>query len=254
MTHLFFTADEHYGHAPRKDTGVGGVLKLCKRPFASLDEMKETIIDHHNRKVPNNKGNMTVHVGDWFWHTLPLGEALEIIDRLNGGHAFMFGNHDKLIAKHKSIFAEKLDFIWGENQAGGAKIFHFNNRNLTVDHFARRVWEGSHRGHWHVYGHSHTGLPSLGKSMDIGVDGNNFYPWAIEEIAFQLENLPQHHTIDNTGTQGEDVDNVREGQAAVAQLAEHRTCNAGVGGSSPSGGSKISRFDVDMFEQVRNGG
>lgn len=209
MTQMFFTSDEHYGHAPRHDTGVGGVLKLCRRPFGSLEEMKETIVERHNKKVPNNRGQLTVHVGDWFWHTLTLDDAMDILNRLHGRHAFQFGNHDELIVKHRHFFSTQLDFIIGENKAGGAKIYKFNKRMLTVDHFARRVWEGSHRGHGHVYGHSHSGLPGLGRSMDIGVDGNNFEPWSIDEVMARLETLPQHHTIDNTGRPDE-KDNVRE--------------------------------------------
>lgn len=199
MMQLFFTSDEHYNHAPRRDTGVGGIIKLCRRPFASLEEMRETIIERHNKKVPNNKRQLTVHVGDWFWHTLSLKEAMGILNRLHGRHAFQFGNHDELIQKYRYHFSTCLDFIVGENKAGGAKIYQFNKRLLTVDHFARRVWEGSHRGHGHVFGHSHHGLPPLGRSFDIGVDGNNFTPWAIDEIMERLEATPQHHTIDNTG-------------------------------------------------------
>ena len=209
MTQLFFTSDEHFGHAPRKDTGVGGVLSLCKRPFASLLEMRDAVIERHNRVVKPGRGSLTVHVGDWFWHTLLLDEATYILDRLHGRHAFMFGNHDEFITKYRTHFEQKLDFIYGENQAGGAKIWRFNNRKLTVDHFAHRVWEGSHKGHWHVYGHSHNGLPGLGKSFDIGVDGHNFYPWSIEEIEAKMATLPTHHTIDNTG-RPDSVDNCDE--------------------------------------------
>ena len=209
MTQIYFTSDEHFGHAPRKDTGVGGVLKLCKRPFASLLEMRDVIIERHNKVVPPGRGTLTVHVGDWFWHTLTLDEAIYIMDRMHGRHAFMFGNHDEFLVKYRTYFEQKLDFIHGENQAGGAKIFHFNKHMLTVDHFARRVWQGSHRGHWHVYGHSHSGLPGLGKSFDIGVDGHDFYPWSMEEIEAKMNSRMQHHSIDNTGRPDE-KDNVDE--------------------------------------------
>ena len=40
---VFFTADEHYGH--------GQVIAYCQRPFASLEEMDEALIERHNALV-----------------------------------------------------------------------------------------------------------------------------------------------------------------------------------------------------------
>jgi calcineurin-like phosphoesterase family protein len=45
-----------------------------------------------------------------------------------------------------------------------------------------RVWDQSHHGSWHLYGHSHGKLPDLGLSTDVGVDGHNFQPWSFEEV------------------------------------------------------------------------
>ncbi len=41
-----------------------------------------------------------------------------------------------------------------------------------MNHYAQRVWEHSHHGSWHVYGHSHGSLPDdiKSKSIDVGVD------------------------------------------------------------------------------------
>jgi calcineurin-like phosphoesterase family protein len=211
MSSVFITSDEHFEHGPRRDTGVGGIIKLTKRPFGSLEEMRETIIERHNKVVPPGRGSLVIHAGDWFWHTMPLAEALWILDRLHGRHAFIFGNHDELIERERKIFAERLDWIVGRNEVSGAEIVRFNKHKLYVTHYAQRVWPGSHKGHWHVYGHSHNGLPGLGKSFDIGVDGHDFYPWSMEEIEARMDTLPQHHTIDNTGRPDE-KDNVREGR------------------------------------------
>jgi calcineurin-like phosphoesterase family protein len=208
MTQLFITSDEHIGHAK--------IIELAHRPFASLDEMKETIITNHNKKVPRSLGVLTVHVGDWLWNNMTYLEAWEYISQLNGRHAFMFGNHDELVEKYRDQFRGGLDFIVGENKAGGAKIFNYNKMKVTVDHFAHRVWEGSHKGHGHVYGHSHSALPGLGRSFDIGVDGNDFTPWAIEEVVAKLEKIPPHHTVNNTG-EGMTEDTVAEGPSDAGQ-------------------------------------
>lgn len=234
MTQLFITSDEHIGHA--------NIIDLANRPFTSLDEMKHTVITNHNKKVPNSRGVLTVHVGDWLWHSLTFEEGMEYISQLNGRHAFMFGNHDEWIEKHRyqlispNLPYGKLDFIVGENKAGGAKIFNCDKMHVTADHFARRVWQGSHKGHGHVYGHSHSALPGLGRSFDIGVDGNNFTPWAIEEIVAKLRTIQPHHTINNTG-EGMTEDVVNEGRGS--SMGEHRTCNRQVAGSSPVPGSTV---------------
>jgi hypothetical protein len=46
--------------------------------------------------------------------------------------------------------------------------------NITM-----RVWNRSHHGSWHLYGHSHGRLPEPPTllSMDVGVDTHDFRPW-----------------------------------------------------------------------------
>ena len=116
------------------------------------------------------------------------------------------------------------------------KIFNCDKMHVTADHFARRVWQGSHKGHGHVYGHSHSALPGLDRSFDIGIDGNNFTPWAIEEIVAKLRTIPPHHTINNTG-EGITEDVVNEGRGN--SMGEHLPCKQGVAGSSPVPGSTV---------------
>ncbi len=203
MSNIFITSDEHYGHQR--------IIDLAHRPFTSVEEMTETLIENHNKVVPDSLGFMTIHVGDLFWHTLTVDEATAILDRLHGRHAFIFGNHDELIETNVQFFQTRLDFIIGENKASGSKIIHFNKRKITLNHYAQRVWDGSHKGNGHVYGHSHGCLPGLGKSFDIGVDAHDLRPWSLEEIEAKMATLPQHHTIDNTGAVSRDV--VDEGKA-----------------------------------------
>jgi calcineurin-like phosphoesterase family protein len=190
MSDIFITSDEHIGHQR--------IIELANRPFTSLEEMKETIVERHNKVVPDKKSFLTIHVGDWLWHTMTELEACVYVARLNGRHAFLYGNHDELIERSTTLRG-MLDFVHGTNKAGGAHIIKFNKMRLTLNHYAQRVWEGSHKGHWHCYGHSHGGLAGLGKSFDIGVDAHDFTPWSLEEIEAKMSTLSQHHVIDNTG-------------------------------------------------------
>lgn len=184
MSDVFITADEHYGHVK--------IIEFCHRPFNDVTEMTETLIERHNKKVPDSLNYLTIHVGDLFWHTLSLNEASTILGRLHGRHAFIYGNHDELIEKYQRLFVgpgAAFDWIKGENKASGTHRLKFNKHDITLCHYAMRVWNASHKGSWMLYGHSHNELPVVGKSFDIGVDGHDFEPWSLEEIESKMAAL-----------------------------------------------------------------
>lgn len=187
MSDIFITSDEHYGHA--------NIIKFCKRPFANVIEMREELIRRHNAKVPNNPNILTIHLGDMFWRTVPAAEALIIIGRMNGGHAFIFGNHDELIEQHPLTFLGAFRWRVGRNKESGTKIIRWNGHEITLCHYAMTVWNSSHNGSWHLFGHSHGELQTPGKSFDIGVDSHDFEPWSMEEIEAEMMKRPQGHVI-----------------------------------------------------------
>lgn len=186
MTEYLVTADEHLGH----DNGIGGIIKMCNRPFADVEEMKEALIERHNKKVPNNQNYTTIHCGDMFWKTMTLPECAEYISRLNGRHAYVWGNHEEVFDRDGSQFL-KMMFTWMETRTS----IKYNKKTIILDHFAMRVWPQSHRGSWMLYGHSHNELPPQGLSFDIGVDGHNYEPWSLAEIAEKMSGLVQHHHV-----------------------------------------------------------
>lgn len=69
-----------------------------------------------------------------------------------------------------------------------------------LSHYAMRVWNKSHHQSIHLYGHSHGTLPGFGRSMDVGVDTNNLYPYHLDEIIDRMKNVRtpvvDHHTKD----------------------------------------------------------
>ena len=186
MNIQFITSDEHYGHE--------NIIKYCNRPYATAHEGIDFMIARHNSVVPRNKNVVTLHAGDMFWNSLTQKEAEDILYQLNGSHAFLYGNHDELMEESPWLRSQFL-FCKGENKVGGAHIINHQNKKLLVSHFAHRVWERSHKGSYHVYGHSHQELPPSGFSFDIGVEGHDYRPWALEEIWDRMGTLKQGHVI-----------------------------------------------------------
>jgi calcineurin-like phosphoesterase family protein len=183
---IFITSDEHYGHER--------IIQYVNRPFTSVEEQTETMIERHNKAVPDKSSNLTIHAGDMFWNTMRPEKASEILYRLHGKHAFIYGNHDELLERTEWMHPQ-FEWMVGTNKASGTHIVHWQNHTIVINHFAMRTWEKSHKGSWHVFGHSHQELPPYGKSFDIGVEGHNYAPWSLEEIAAKMETLPDAHAI-----------------------------------------------------------
>jgi len=80
---VWFSSDMHLGHA--------GVIKFCNRPFETVEEMDEAIVDKWNKTV---RGTERVYVlGDVSFHNPKVGVPL--LRRLNGEKILVLGNHDK---------------------------------------------------------------------------------------------------------------------------------------------------------------
>jgi calcineurin-like phosphoesterase family protein len=48
-----------------------------------------------------------------------------------------------------------------------------------------KIWRNSHRGSWHLYGHSHGGLHESPNSLsfDVGVDARDYRPISFDEVS-----------------------------------------------------------------------
>lgn len=173
MGKYWWTADEHYGHK--------NIIKYCNRPFTSVEEMNQTLIDNHNRVV--GKGDCTVHIGDF-----SLSDArctLEIIEQLNGSHIFIRGSHDAWLKATPHITAKQ---IWRRKVHG--------EQMIVCCHYALRVWPMSHYGAWHLYGHSHGLLQGHhGKSMDVGVDCWGYRPLSFDEVKRYMQTQPENDNL-----------------------------------------------------------
>ncbi len=189
----YFSSDWHLGHA--------NIIKYDGRPFKSTEEMDLTIITNVTDQL--KKGDNLYYLGDFaltrsanamegYMKALALTEA---------NLFFIKGNHDK---RDTIKLYERYGTYLGEQKK--VKILDSSLReghqDVILNHYAMRVWDKSHRGVWHLYGHSHHSLPDLEDSLsfDVGINGWDYklvsYPMVREKMAKKKYKPIDHHQPD----------------------------------------------------------
>ena len=164
---FWFTADHHFSHA--------NIIQHCNRPFSNVLEMNEVLIERWNSLVKPR--DIVWYLGDFCWKYFE-----EHFSRLNGDIILVKGNHEACAWKFKhKFFAYHSGYV----------EHTFGKTLVTMCHYPMREWNGSHRGTWHLHGHSHGNVaPTPGRCMmDVGVDTHNYYPYSWDEIVENMTNV-----------------------------------------------------------------
>lgn len=166
---VFLISDQHFGHKnilnfKRRD---GSPL----RPFSSVEEMDETMVQNHNSMVkPTDKVYM---LGDLCMNK----KCLPIIARLNGEKILIKGNHDQ---EKLSVYAEYFKDVRGSHQLAGCLLTHIP---IHPDSLSR--WKRSVHGHLHadVVGDTVDGVwkPDA-RYTCVSVEHTNYFPLPLEEL------------------------------------------------------------------------
>ncbi len=172
--------------------GHFNIIGLCQRPFGSVEEMENAIVERHNAVV--GPEDVVYDLGD-FAFRCSAEHAVECLRRLNGRRTILWGNHDKALrqALKRGLLDDllesgRLSFIGDPDphlQTGFQVVVE--NQWIVLAHYAQRTWQGAFRGAWHLYGHSHGNLPAFKKSMDVGVDAWDFRPLSFEQIRDHMQ-------------------------------------------------------------------
>lgn len=137
MGKIFYISDLHFGHA--------NIIRFDKRPFNSVNEMDEVLINNWNKVVTNEDTVMIL--GDFCWRLEE--EWIKILDRLNGNKQLIRGNHDlKSMSKElKSKFQDVKDY----------KEIKDNGRRVLLSHYPNPFYRGDYNPDIVcLYGHVHT--------------------------------------------------------------------------------------------------
>lgn len=186
---IFFTSDTHFNHSR--------IIQYCDRPFIDANDMNEQLIANWNNVV--SPDDVVYHLGDFAFGNEKSVNA--IMQRLNFKHMhFIKGNHDKPFMEwwtkarfNNDCVAQKVDvnhYILETN---------INKQKFVLCHYAMKVWNESHRGALHLYGHSHGTLPddSNSKSFDVGVDCHNYHPISLEQVLEIMDKKKVENNFEN---------------------------------------------------------
>lgn len=167
---VWFTSDTHFGHT--------NIIEYCNRPFSSIYDMDESLLYEINKVVKPT--DMLYHLGDFSFRNIS-----HYLDRINCKNInLIYGNHDKSHRKELSNILPCFDL----------KRIKVCDQDVILCHYAMAIWEKSHHGSIHLYGHSHSNAEeNLDKimperlSMDVGVDNafkllGTYRPFSFEEI------------------------------------------------------------------------
>lgn len=172
MTHeKWFISDTHFFHANiLKFTGDDGKRI---RPFDSLEEMHEYMIDKWNSVVKD--GDYVYHLGDvtFQYH----GAFNNLMSRLKGDKRLIVGNHDKIWNPALQMNFQKVDLWKG-----------FKEHNFTASHIPLRL-ESLRDGAFNVHGHIHQRSSPTPNHINVSVEVRNYTPVNIDEIAEEIKKV-----------------------------------------------------------------
>jgi calcineurin-like phosphoesterase family protein len=165
---IFFISDLHFDHA--------NIIRYCKRPFKSKDEMNEALIKNWNSVVTEQD---TVYVlGD-----IAFGRGHRAIDywlgKLKGKIIFVRGNHDKGAVR----MAEEIP-------NGYRLVYQGQEFMLMHDPERPANWKG-----WIIHGDKHNNnlrdfpfFNSKTKMVNVSAEVVNYVPVLLEDIIRQIQN------------------------------------------------------------------
>ena len=163
----FFTSDTEFGHK--------NIIEYTNRPFSSMEEMDETLIERWNEIVkPKDR---VYHLGDFCY-----GSFFKYFNKLNGSIHFVRGNHDRFPFEVPFLLEVYIPNLMDEIDPSRKKL-------IVLSHYSMRSWNLSHYGSWHLFGHHHGQINSYGLSFDVGVDTNNYYPYSLDQVIERMKEL-----------------------------------------------------------------
>ena len=164
---IYYTSDLHIGHF--------NAIRLCNRPYKTVEDMNDDMIKRWNIKVDPNDD--VYILGDMFFKFDDIQQVKDILKKLNGRKHLIKGNHDKFLKQIRwQDYFESLDVY---------KEIDDNGRMVCMFHYPIEEWNGYYRNSYMLYGHVHDNMDNIKKhprKFNVGVDVNEFEPKTLDEL------------------------------------------------------------------------
>jgi calcineurin-like phosphoesterase family protein len=172
---IWFSSDYHFGHH--------NIIEYCDRPFESADIMNDQLVNRHNELV---KPADTVYmIGDVSMNP----KYLYLVAYMNGIKHLVPGNHDKCWTGNPKWVQRYIDA--GFSSINRELEISIGGHAVLLNHLPYQSRDSryseklpKYTGKFLLHGHRHSSPDRIHSehSLDIGVDGHNYYPWSKAEI------------------------------------------------------------------------
>jgi calcineurin-like phosphoesterase family protein len=177
---MYLTSDNHFGHK--------NIIGYCDRPFQTVEQMDEAMIQRWNHNVGKTATIMVV--GDFSFYDAV--KTKEITQRLNGRKILIRGNHDKA---HSDSWFLKCGFdsvvesmtIPAMVQEDTVEIQHYH------DYESRYGYGVLFHGHAHNFFKAKHYVTFKRVLLNVGVDCWNFTPVHIDFLFETVKRIRQQH-------------------------------------------------------------
>ena len=203
---LFFTSDTHYAHSNIcSATTNWSVNDGYARKFDSLEDMNRRLVDNINNMV--GEDDILIHLGDWSFGGFDKIEEFRSRIICKEIHLIL-GNHDTHIERNRGDIQKLFTSV--------QNYLHLEYTNKTthrfiICHYPICSWHDMKKGVFHLFGHLHTpkeGKYMTGRSMDVGMDGNDLMPYNIDDIVRKLSGRPISYNTLKSDHHLDDMQNV----------------------------------------------
>lgn len=176
----YFTSDQHFGHF--------NIIRLSRRPFATVEEMDNALLSRWNAKV--NDDDTVYILGDLFFRAATVEPILK---ELKGHKNLILGNHD-------GSWTKRVDLARYFESVQTLKEVNVDGRLLTLCHYPMLSYPEARRGYM-IYGHIHNNvgddywplIQRRPRMLNAGVDVNDFGPVTFDELLVNNRRFNQEH-------------------------------------------------------------
>lgn len=187
----WFTSDLHIGHA--------NIVDLCKRPFASVEEMNESILECINETVPES-GTLVI-LGDAVMGKIT--ETLPLLSRIAAEVLLVPGNHDRCWEGNGGSSSEWV--VRYKTEGGVTRVLpglveaEINGVPVRLSHFpssgdslgkSRFLEHRPAAGGWLLHGHTHGEWRQNQQMIDVGIDSWGGRPVPLSDIREIIKSGP----------------------------------------------------------------